>query len=265
MSCPEFTYYQFNQFLKTVTIPCIWLGVLSLTWELVTSMFRLDSSVCVFIVHWSQNAHGYSVFSQVCLRLRVLQQVLWDRPVDRVCCCHSCHVHCQSGGSQSSTNTDVRESSRGSKSLSFHLQVPFTYVDYDSNARLWPAVRQAHEMVDRYQLVNSYGLFRRMTGVGGRPEVVIEGSRDGVTWTVSVATDFTLFFFLEFLASLASFFLAGDWVYVQARQPQRTPSCGHSSPAQAGLANVVCCPRESYTSAVVHQSHVQTAAGKTRW
>lgn len=151
--------------------------------------------MCVFIVHWSQNAHGYSVFSQVCLRLRVLQQVLWDRPVDRVCCCHSCHVHCQSGGSQSSTNTDVRESSRGSKSLSFHLQVPFTYVDYDSNARLWPAVRQAHEMVDRYQLVNSYGLFRRMTGVGGRPEVVIEGSRDGVTWTVSVATDFTLFFF----------------------------------------------------------------------
>ena len=26
------------------------------------------------------------------------------------------------------------------------------------------------------QLVSSYGLFRRMTGVGGRPEVIIEGS-----------------------------------------------------------------------------------------
>lgn len=70
------------------------------------------------------------------------------------------------------------------KSAPVHPQVPFTYVDYDSNARLWPAVRQAHEMVDRYQLVNSYGLFRRMTGVGGRPEVVMEGSHDGVTWTV---------------------------------------------------------------------------------
>lgn len=85
------------------------------------------------------------------------------------------------------SNTDFSESAHGNKSLSFHRQVPFTYVDYDSHARLWPAVRQAHELVDRYQLVNSYGLFRRMTGVGGRPEVVIEGSHDGVIWTVSVA------------------------------------------------------------------------------
>ncbi|KAK7892152.1 hypothetical protein WMY93_024115 [Mugilogobius chulae] len=60
--------------------------------------------------------------------------------------------------------------------------VPFTYIEYDSNANLWPGVRQAHGLVDRYQLVNSYGLFRRMTGVGGRPEVVIEGSYDGITW-----------------------------------------------------------------------------------
>lgn len=33
-----------------------------------------------------------------------------------------------------------------------------------------------------WNVVNSYGLFRRMTGVGGRPEVSIEGSEDGVTW-----------------------------------------------------------------------------------
>ena len=62
--------------------------------------------------------------------------------------------------------------------------MPFTYVEYDSNASLWPGVRRAYEAVDRYQLVNSYGLFRRMTGVGGRPEVVIEASMDRVTWTV---------------------------------------------------------------------------------
>lgn len=62
--------------------------------------------------------------------------------------------------------------------------MPFTYIEYDSNARLWPGVRRAYEMVDHYQVVNSYGLFRRMTGVGGRPEVVIEGSYDGVAWTV---------------------------------------------------------------------------------
>lgn len=105
------------------------------------------------------------------------------------------------------------------KVFSFHHQVPFTYVDYDSNARLWPAVHQAHEMVDRYQLVNSYGLFRRMTGVGGRPEVVIEGSHDGVTWTVSVAAHqvFNPVIWHQIFASLVSlcvcvcvYFFAGD-------------------------------------------------------
>jgi len=30
--------------------------------------------------------------------------------------------------------------------------------------------------VDHFHIANSYGLFRRMTGVDGRPEVVIEGS-----------------------------------------------------------------------------------------
>eukprot|EP00063_Salmo_salar_P005631 XP_013980466.1 PREDICTED: lipase maturation factor 2 isoform X2 [Salmo salar] len=35
-----FTFHQFNQFLKTVTFPSVWLGVLSLTWELVSAMFR---------------------------------------------------------------------------------------------------------------------------------------------------------------------------------------------------------------------------------
>uniref|UniRef100_A0A6Q2Y343 Lipase maturation factor n=1 Tax=Esox lucius TaxID=8010 RepID=A0A6Q2Y343_ESOLU len=64
-----------------------------------------------------------------------------------------------------------------------HVQVPFTYIEYDSNASLWPGLRQGYDAVGRYQLVNSYGLFRRMTGVGGRPEVVIEGSMDRVTWT----------------------------------------------------------------------------------
>ncbi|XP_041651905.1 lipase maturation factor 2a [Cheilinus undulatus] len=128
-----FTYHQFNQFLKTVTIPCVWIGVLSLTWEMITSMFR-----CACI-------SGF-------LR-RFLGTVQW-------------------------TLFAAAAAAMFTVSL-----VPFTYIEYDSNARLWPGVRQAYELVDRYQLVNSYGLFRRMTGVGGRPEVVIEGSNDGVTWT----------------------------------------------------------------------------------
>ncbi|NWI99955.1 LMF2 factor, partial [Crypturellus undulatus] len=61
--------------------------------------------------------------------------------------------------------------------------VPFTYIDYESNGKLWPGIHHMFNAVERFQLVNSYGLFRRMTGVGGRPEVVLEGSYDKQTWT----------------------------------------------------------------------------------
>lgn len=61
--------------------------------------------------------------------------------------------------------------------------VPYTYIDFESNGQLWPSIHRLFNKVDKYQLVNSYGLFRRMTGVGGRPEVVVEGSYDKETWT----------------------------------------------------------------------------------
>ncbi|KAM4676298.1 lipase maturation factor 2 [Discoglossus pictus] len=61
--------------------------------------------------------------------------------------------------------------------------VPYTYMEFESNGQLWPSVHKIFNVADRYQLVNSYGLFRRMTGVGGRPEVVVEGSYDKQTWT----------------------------------------------------------------------------------
>ncbi|KAM3609466.1 uncharacterized protein V6R79_015311 [Siganus canaliculatus] len=128
-----FTYHQFNQFLKTVTIPCVWIGVLSLTWELVTSMFRC-ACVSGFLRRFCGTVQ-WTVFAAAAAAMFTISLV------------------------------------------------PFTYIEYDSNARLWPGVRLAHDVVDRYQLVNSYGLFRRMTGVGGRPEVVIEGSYDAVSWT----------------------------------------------------------------------------------
>uniref|UniRef100_A0A669EPB3 Lipase maturation factor n=1 Tax=Oreochromis niloticus TaxID=8128 RepID=A0A669EPB3_ORENI len=124
-----FTYHQFNLFLKTVTIPSIWIGVLSLTWEMVTSLFRCACVSGFFKRFWG--TVQWTVFA-------------------------------------------------GAAASMFAVSLVSSY---DSNSRLWPGVRQAYEMVDRYQVVNSYGLFRRMTGVGGRPEVVIEGSSDGVTWT----------------------------------------------------------------------------------
>lgn len=128
-----FTYYQLNHFLKTVTIPSVWIGVLSLTWEIVKAMFR-----CACVSGFLKRFWGtiqWTVFAAASIAMFTISLV------------------------------------------------PFTYVEYESNSRLWPGVRGAHELVDRYQLVNSYGLFRRMTGVGGRPEVVIEGSNDGVKWT----------------------------------------------------------------------------------
>ncbi|XP_063009663.1 lipase maturation factor 2 [Melospiza melodia melodia] len=60
--------------------------------------------------------------------------------------------------------------------------VPFTYIEHESNGKLWPGIHQMFGAVERFQVVNSYGLFRRMTGVGGRPEVILEGSYDGHSW-----------------------------------------------------------------------------------
>lgn len=128
-----FTFHHFNQFLKTVTIPSIWLGVLSLTWEMVSAMFR-----CACVQGFFKRFSATLQWTVFCLATAAMFTI----------------------------------------SL-----VPFTYVEYDSGARLWPGAHRAYQAVDRFQLVNSYGLFRRMTGVGGRPEVVIEGSQDRVTWT----------------------------------------------------------------------------------
>ncbi|XP_019934939.1 lipase maturation factor 2a [Paralichthys olivaceus] len=127
------TFHQFNQFLKTVIIPSIWIGVLSLTWEMITAMFR-----CACVSGFLKRFWG---------------TVQW---------------------------TVLAAAAVAMFTVSL---VPFTYIEHDSHARLWPGVRRTYELVDRYQLVNSYGLFRRMTGVGGRPEVIIEGSNDGITWT----------------------------------------------------------------------------------
>lgn len=65
------------------------------------------------------------------------------------------------------------------------LQVPYSYVEPGTHGRLWTGAHRLFGSVEHLQLANSYGLFRRMTGVGGRPEVVLEGSYDGQHWTVS--------------------------------------------------------------------------------
>ncbi|CAJ0565533.1 unnamed protein product, partial [Mesorhabditis spiculigera] len=54
--------------------------------------------------------------------------------------------------------------------------VPFTQLDRSVAAKIPPQIRQLHELTSKFHLVNSYGLFRSMTGLEGRPEIVLEGS-----------------------------------------------------------------------------------------
>ncbi|TRY58628.1 hypothetical protein DNTS_024780 [Danionella cerebrum] len=169
-----FTYFEFNSFLKMVTVPSIWMGVLSLTWEIITSMF---SCACVrgFLwrlcctVQWMLMAAAAASMFAISLpadmneKATVLELIPEDLGTE-----YFPHPTGNHRPPKDPCNASV---------------VPYTYIEYDANSNLWPGVRAAFEMTDRYQLVNSYGLFRRMTGVGGRPEVVIEGSLDRNTWT----------------------------------------------------------------------------------
>ncbi|GMR60300.1 hypothetical protein PMAYCL1PPCAC_30495 [Pristionchus mayeri] len=54
--------------------------------------------------------------------------------------------------------------------------VPFTVIDDAASNRIPDILRDIHSRTKNFQFTNSYGLFRRMTGVEGRPEIVIEGS-----------------------------------------------------------------------------------------
>ncbi|XP_067936495.1 lipase maturation factor 2-like [Watersipora subatra] len=60
--------------------------------------------------------------------------------------------------------------------------VPHTELDSEVRGQLPPPILHWHSQTDSLQLVNSYGLFRSMTGIGGRPEVVVMGSSDRTNW-----------------------------------------------------------------------------------
>ncbi|NXC77931.1 LMF2 factor, partial [Anhinga anhinga] len=128
-----FTYHEFTTWLRAVTLPLVGLGFLSLSWEILTAMYRC---ACVRGCFWKLWATlQWAVFTTATVGMFAISLV------------------------------------------------PFTYIDYESNGKLWPGIHKMFSAVERFQVVNSYGLFRRMTGVGGRPEVVLEGSYDKQTWT----------------------------------------------------------------------------------
>ncbi|XP_047405845.1 lipase maturation factor 2 isoform X1 [Sciurus carolinensis] len=128
-----FTFHQFSQWLKTVTLPTVWLGVASLAWELLTALWR-----------WTQ-VRGWLPKLCAAVQLSIL----------------------------------------GAATVALFLisLVPYSYVEPETHGRLWTGAHRLSGAVGHLQLANSYGLFRRMTGLGGRPEVVLEGSYDGHHWT----------------------------------------------------------------------------------
>ncbi|XP_015263345.1 PREDICTED: lipase maturation factor 2, partial [Gekko japonicus] len=128
-----FTYHEFMQWLKMVTLPLVGLALLSLLWEILQAAYRCACARGFLWKLWG--TLQWAVFTTAALGMFAISLV------------------------------------------------PFTYIEYESNGKLWPSIHQMFSAVDRYQVANSYGLFRRMTGVGGRPEVVVEGSYDKETWT----------------------------------------------------------------------------------
>lgn len=133
LSKTTFTFHQFSQWLKMVTLPTVWLGTASLAWELLIALWR-----------WIQ-VQGWSRKFFAGIQLSVL----------------------------------------GTATVFLFLisLVPYSYVEPGTHGRLWTGAHRLFSSVEHLQLANSYGLFRRMTGLGGRPEVVLEGSHDGHHWT----------------------------------------------------------------------------------
>ncbi|XP_005067149.1 lipase maturation factor 2 isoform X2 [Mesocricetus auratus] len=133
VSKTTFTFHQFSQWLKTVTLPTVWLGAASLTCELLIALWR-----------WIQ-VRGWLRKFFASIQLSIL----------------------------------------GAATVALFLisLVPYSYVESGTHGRLWTGAHRLYSSVEHLQLTSSYGLFRRMTGLGGRPEVVLEGSYDGHHWT----------------------------------------------------------------------------------
>ncbi|XP_072452511.1 lipase maturation factor 2 [Notamacropus eugenii] len=128
-----FTFHEFSQWLKMVTMPSVWLGLASLLWVLLTAVYR-----CARISRWLGK-----------LKAAVQLSIIGAATV-----------------------------------AMFTISlVPYTYMESETNKQLWPGAYRLFGAVEHLQLTSSYGLFRRMTGLGGRPEVVLEGSYDGESWT----------------------------------------------------------------------------------
>ncbi|KAJ8964087.1 hypothetical protein NQ314_005141 [Rhamnusium bicolor] len=60
--------------------------------------------------------------------------------------------------------------------LFFSNTVPLASLHPASNSTINPAIRATYNRLHKLHAVNQYGLFSKMTGIDGRPEIVLEGS-----------------------------------------------------------------------------------------
>lgn len=128
-----FTFHQFSQWLKVVTPPTMWLGVASLTWELLRALWRWTQVWGWLQKFWA--AVQLFIFGIATAALFVISLV------------------------------------------------PYSYMEPSTHGHLWTGAHRLFGAVEHLQLASSYGLFRRMSCLSGRPEVVLEGSYDGHHWT----------------------------------------------------------------------------------
>nr|XP_055047173.1 lipase maturation factor 2-like [Misgurnus anguillicaudatus] len=126
----NFTKKEFDDFLKLIEVPTIWVAVLSFTWEAVVAMLKCVCTRGVMSKLWSL--------------------IQW---------------------------TIMTAAAVGVLTLSM---VPYTSM---AGGKVFPGVREAYSTVEQYHLVGAYGIQHRVTSVDGRPEIILEGSRDGLTWT----------------------------------------------------------------------------------
>lgn len=93
-----FTFHQFSQWLKMVTLPTMWLGVASLAWELLTALWRyVVRRGGVELCRAGLTALG-SPAPQVDPGARVAEEVLHCGPAARLWHCHGGLVCDQPGG-----------------------------------------------------------------------------------------------------------------------------------------------------------------------
>ncbi|XP_030627775.1 lipase maturation factor 2b [Chanos chanos] len=128
----NFNEKDFEWFLRTITVPSIWIGVLSLTWEVVIALLGCFCE------------RGF--FSKL---LALVQWAVFTVAV------------------------------AGMFALSL---VPYTATNSDTVSNILPELRKAHSMMERYQLVHAYDISQKRSEVDGRPDVILQGSKDGKSW-----------------------------------------------------------------------------------